>query len=256
METTCQRCHETLRDADRYCPVCGLPQLMYVAAELPVRALGSEEDDETSAAGGVPLDGQLGLAGSLGVEIQSGVGGIVWKPALRAALILGIPAGVLCSEITPIGPVLGLFWMVSAAAWAVSLYVKRTQIGRLSMASGARIGLVVGLLASWFTLILNGAYLWVERFLLHQGTQMDAQWLAQVEASMQMNQQMVTEMGMATAQSAQFQQTWRALMMSAEGRAGLELWGLLAGAAFLTFFAMLGGAMGARFLTQRGRTRA
>jgi hypothetical protein len=239
---------------------------MYVAAELPVPALGDEDEDEVGAA----VASGRGISASFGssfegessrsseksqVSVAGGlVGGISWKPALRAAMMVGIPAGLLCSELTPIGPALGLFWMVSAAAWAVSLYVKRARLGRLTMRAGARIGLVTGVLASWLMLVVNGAYIWVERFVLHQGTRMDADWITQVEAGLQGNQLLFAQMGMATAQSAQVAQASRALMMSPEGHAGLVLWEFLAGAAFLTFFAMLGGAMGARFLGNRGRS--
>lgn len=242
MDITCQRCHEILREPDRYCPVCGLPQFTYVASEQSVSS--PEEESET---------GTAATSSAVGGALT---GGIAWKPALQSALMVGIPAGVLCSELTPIGAGLSLFWMVTASAWAVSLYRKRTRMRRLSMGSGARIGLVTGMLASWLTLSVNGAYMWIERFLLHQGTQMDAQWLAQVETSLQLNQQMVAQMGVATDQALQFQHSWRALLLSTEGHAGLELWGMVAGALFLTSFAMLGGVMSARFLVPRGEVGA
>jgi hypothetical protein len=239
LEATCQRCHETLREADRYCPSCGLPQLIYVAAELPLVPFGDDADVKNGNA----VAGLAGLAD-----------GIAWRPALRAALMLAIPAGVLCSGLIPIGQSLGMFWIIGAAAWAVSLYSKRTNPGRLSMGNGARIGLVTGLFASWLTLSVNGVALWVARFVLHQGGQMDSMWANEVDSSLQLSQQMVAQMGMTAAQATQSTQFSRAWMLSAEGRAGIALSTFVAGAVFLVLFAMIGGALGARWLAQPRRT--
>jgi hypothetical protein len=238
LEATCQRCHETLRDGDRYCPVCGLPQLTFVAAETPVIAFGEDLPQDY----GVAATGRAGMAE-----------GIAWRPALRASLMLAVPAGVLCSGLIPIGQSLGLLWIVGAAAWAVGLYFKRARPGWLSMGTGARIGLVTGLFASWLTLSVNGMALWMARFVLHQGGQMDSAWASEVESSLQASQQMVAQMGMTSAQAAQSTQFSRALMLSAEGRAGIALSSVLAGTVFLIFFATIGGALGARWLAQPRR---
>ena len=49
---------------------------------------------------------------------------VEWKPALRAALILAVPAGLLSSGLSPLS-FFGLLWMAAAAAWAVMLYVRQ-----------------------------------------------------------------------------------------------------------------------------------
>ncbi len=241
MEATCQRCNESLREADRYCPSCGLPQLTYVASQSP--SVSILED-----AGGSPASYAAGLTGL--------ADGIAWRTALRAAVLFAVPAALLCSGLTPIGPSLGLIWVIGASAWAVGFYSKRTKPGLLTMGAGARIGLVTGLFASWLTLSVNGVALWVARFLLHQGSQMDSLWTSQVESSLQLSQQMVSDMGMTAAQAAQSTQFSRAWMLSAEGRAGIALTTFLASALFLVCFAMIGGALGARFLTQQRRPSA
>jgi len=238
LEATCQRCHETLREADRYCPVCGLPQLTYIASEAPLAPLGEENAQNH---------------GDATISRAAMAEGIDWRPALKASLILAVPAGVLCSGLIPVGQSLGMLWIIGAAAWAVSLYSKRTRPGWLPMGSGARIGLVTGLFASWLTLSVNGISLWVARFVLHQGSQMDSLWQNEVETSLQTSQQMVAQMGMTSAQAAQSTQFSRALMLSAEGRAGIAVSTFLGGAVFLVFFAMIGGALGARWLVQPRR---
>jgi len=234
LELTCQRCHETLREADRYCSVCGLPQLIYVAAETPVMPLE---------------DGQVSGGGNL-----SGLGnGIVWRPALQTAALLAIPAGLLSSNLTPI---LALVWIMGAAAWAVGLYAKRLRMGGVSIGNGARIGLVTGIFTAWLWFGANGVALWVTRFLRHQGGQIDSEWVSAVQSAFERNQQVVAQAGMSGAQAAQFLATtqWlQGLMLSPEGRAGCALAGLLVLAAILLLFATIGGAVGARFLTPTRR---
>ena len=153
---TCQRCHETIREEDRYCPVCGLPQLLYVPAEDALQPLSLESDSDRGVADPAGFAAP-GLRGSLQV--------FAWRPALRAAMILAVPAAVICSGLTPIG----LICMAGAAAWAVSLYSKRERTGWLSMGTGARIGLLTGVLASWLTLGMDGVSLWVARFFFAPG---------------------------------------------------------------------------------------
>ncbi len=146
--------------------------------------------------------------------------------------------------------------MTGAAAWAVALYVKRARPTWLSMGAGARIGLLTGVFASWMTLAVNGSALWFARFVLHQGSQMDALWQENVERSLEMSQQMMVQMGMASVQVAQAQQLNRAMMLSSEGRAGIALMGFVAGAAFLAVFAAVGGALSAKLMAKRGRPSA
>ena len=213
--------------------------MTYVASEIQQTAAGEEPtQDSGNGSGGWPVLSN----------------GIAWRPALKAALMLAIPAGVLCSALTPIGQSLGLLWMVGASAWAVNLYSRRARAGRLTAGSGARIGLVTGLFASWLTLSVNGIALWIARFVLHQGGKMDSLWSTEVESSLQLSQQMVAQMGMTAAQAAQSTQFSKAWMLSAEGRAGIALSTFLAGAVFLIFFAMIGGALGARWLVQPRRS--
>ena len=184
------------------------------------------------------------------------ISGIAWKPALQAALIVAVPAAVLCSELTAIGQALGLAWMIGAGAWAVSLYARRTRLGGMTMASGARIGLVTGLLVSWLTMAVNGGNVWFQRFVLHQGSQMDATWLADVDRSLLMSQQMSQQWGMTVAQAAQSTQTSRIWMLSPEGHVGIALFTLLVGTAFFIIFSIMGGAAGARFLVPARRPNA
>lgn len=121
------------------------------------------------------------------------------------------------------------------------------------MGAGARIGLVTGLFASWLTLSVNGIYLWLTRFVWHQGGQMDSDWLVFVDRLIQSEQQMFVQMGSASTAMTESLQMIRILMLSPEGRAGFALSNFVLGTSFLLFFATLGGAMGARLLVQSRR---
>jgi hypothetical protein len=230
MEITCKRCHRTLEAEDCYCPTCGLPQLVYTADTLPEESQPEHWDKAVPDAS----------------TIQ-------WKPALRVAILLAVPAGLLSSEISPVG-FFGLFWMAAAAAWAVTLYMRSQRPAWITLGAGARIGLVTGLLASWVAFGVSGGALFVQRFLLHRSSQIDAQWKTQVGLNQQIAQQLTSGMNMTdAAQMKAAQAQVQALMLSPWGHAGFVVFGLVVNAAFLLIFAVAGGALGARLLVRKRR---
>ena len=238
MEAICQRCHESLREPDRFCPACGLPQLIYVPAETPLIPLSTETGADDPAKTGY---------GTMPAQLAE-MSGIAWRPALQAALLLAIPVSVLSFGLLPVG----LLWMVGAAAWAVSIYARRTRTTQVPAGTGVRIGLITGLFASWLTFSFYGISLWVSRFVLHQGNQWDTLWQEQVDKAFQQNA--AAQMGIANAQSTQYMQSLRALMLSTDGRAGLTLSLVGTIAAFLVLFSIVGGAIGAKLpIRPRGR---
>ncbi len=220
MELTCSRCHQTVQAGDCYCPVCGLPQFVYTA-------------DSSSGAGQPERWG----------EAVRDAGTVEWKPALRSAIALAVPAGMLCAFLSRIGLV-GPLLMPIAAAWAVALYMRNRRPAWITIGAGARIGLVTGILGGWAAAFTTGVTLFATRFWLHQGKAFDDLWQNQIN---QVSQQL-SSMGF----DAQTIAANRALMLSPEGRAGSMLFnaGLLA--MVLLAFAIAGGALGARFL---GRPR-
>jgi hypothetical protein len=172
-----------------------------------------------------------------------------WKPALRTAILLAIPAGLLSCGISPVG-MLGLFWMSAAAAWAVTLYVRNQRPSWITTGAGARIGLVTGLIAGAVAFSASGGALFAQRFVLHRSSAIDTEWNARVEASHQLTQQLAVQMGVLDASRLQAQ---KALMLSPEGHAGIEAFGMASNAFFLLLFAAAGGAMGARLLARSRR---
>ena len=159
MELTCNRCHQSVPADSCYCPACGLPQLVY------------------SAEG----DGAVPPTTERWPEPVRDASSIDWKPGLRAALALAVPAGLLSSGISPLSP-LGIFWMAGAAAGAVVLYMRSQRPAWITMGAGARIGLVTGLIAGWVTFGVSGIWLFIQRVVLHQSGQIDSVYTAFLDA--------------------------------------------------------------------------
>jgi hypothetical protein len=219
MEITCSRCHQTIETDDCYCPACGLPQLLYTAEGVP----GQAQPEQWS-------------------EVVRDASEVEWKPALRTALMLAVPAGMLCA---PLG-IFGLFLMAMAAYFAVAIYVRSQRPAWITVGAGARIGLVTGVAGSWMAAATAGATLFAMRFLFHNGKVIDDFWLDYV------NQQMVqqwTTMGVDAATIA----VSKAWLLSPEGRAGFAMGGVLFLMGGLLLFAVGGGALGARLLARTRR---
>jgi len=232
METTCTRCHQATDAESCYCPHCGLPQLLYAADSAGGPATPERSSDTVRDAGTID-----------------------WRPAIRASLSLAVPAGLLSSALSPVG-ILGLFWMAGAAAWAVLLYMRSQRPAWITIGAGARIGLVTGLLAAWLAFAISGTALFVQRFVLHQSSQIDAEWKTRVTLSQEMAQEWTSGMGSsdtAHAEAMALRAQVQAWMMSPWGHAGIETFGVAVNSLFLLFFAAGGGALGARLLARRRR---
>ena len=229
MEATCTRCHQSIPEDSCYCPTCGLPQFVY-ASDDPVVPGPAQADRWT---------GVLQDAGS-----------VEWKSALRVALMLAVPAGLLSCGQSPVA-LLSLFWMAAAAAWAVSLYVRKQKPAWITAGAGARIGLVTGLLAGWFAFAASGGALYAMRFLFGHGKDFDDPWQALVAQMAQQWQQMSPD-----AQTAASLKWFAGWLLSAEGRAGSVLGGLCLLEMALLAFAAAGGAIGARLMSRTRRPEA
>ena len=159
MEASCNRCHQSVPAESCFCPTCGLPQLVY----------SSEDPSAPTAA-----ERWTGAAHDAAT--------VEWRPALRVALMLAVPAGLLsCGPVWP----LSLLWMAAAAAWAVTLYARGQRPGWVTTGAGARIGLVTGLLAGWFAFAVSSTTLYGMRTVFGQGKEFDDKWQGAVAQASQ-----------------------------------------------------------------------
>jgi hypothetical protein len=140
--------------------------------------------------------------------------------------------------------------MSAAASWAVVLYVRSQKPAWVTIGAGARIGLVTGLMGCWLAFAISGGSLFVQRYVQHQSGQMDSFYKTVVLDPFQAKtQQSISEMGQADG--AQMQAEFApvlAWMRSQTGHAGMWAMLLALNSVFLLFFAVAGGALGARLL--------
>jgi len=225
MEITCTRCHQTVEAENCYCPTCGLPQLQYSAENVPGQA---------------PAERWL--------EPVQDASIVDWKRAMRPALALAVPAGILCSLFSPVS-IFGLLWMTIAAAWVVSLYLRNRRPAWITVGAGARIGLVTGLVGAWTAAAASGISLFVMRFLLHQGKELDETWTTIISDQ-------VTRQWSSAGVDAQTINIYKGWLLSPEGRAGAMLSAVLFLVTILISFAVGGGALGARLQARARRPQA
>jgi hypothetical protein len=221
METTCTRCHQSVQAENCFCPVCGLPQLVYAA--------------DASAAPG---------QNERWNEAVRDAGSIDWKPALRSAFMLAVPAGLLSSMLSPLS-IFGMPLMAATGAWAVVLYVRSQRPAWITMGAGARIGLVTGVLGGWIAAASSGFTFFAMRFWFHQGSFYDDLW------SNLVNLQLIPQW-QAAGVDAQSLALMKSLILPPEARAGWLLAAVILLSMALLFFSVVGGAIGAR-LTARTR---
>ena len=222
MEITCTRCHQAVLADNCYCPTCGLPQLQYSAENVPGQA---------------PAERWL--------EPVKDASIVDWKRAMRPALALAIPAGALCSLFSPVS-IFGLLWMTIAAAWVVALYLRNQRPAWITIGAGARIGLVTGLLGAWTAAAASGLSLFVMRFFLHQGKTLDETWTTIISDQ-------VARQWTSAGVDAQTISLYKGWLLSPEGRAGSMLSAICFLVAVLIFFAVGGGALGARLQARARR---
>lgn len=231
MEITCTRCHQAVKAEDIFCPTCGLPQLVY-----------------SQDAGGTTGQAERWT------EAVRDASMVDWRSAMRAALLLAVPAGLLSSGLSPVG-LFGLLWMAASAAWAVVLYVRSQRPGWITIGAGARIGLVTGLAAAWLAFSIGGIALFAQRFVFHDTGLTDGLYNTYlVEPVQQVLQGSIAQMEPADAAQAQAMagdlHSW---LLSPWGHAGMWMLVFSVNSLFLLFFAIGGGALGARLSARMRR---
>ncbi len=221
MDLVCHRCSATLEPESYYCQACGAPQIRYVA----------EEGEAAQAMPGI----------SVNLQAAAGMGSSVsWKLAIRIAAIVGTAVGVL-SAVLAAGSVL---WVAVGAVVAMGIYHRRRPLTKLAPRVGARVGGLLGLIAATVAFAANSVLLVIQRYGLHQGSQIDAQLTAIVKQAAARAATMDPQAPVAT-----FTNFW----LSAEGRIGLILLTMAFLSVLIVLFAIAGGVLGAQiYRSSRG----
>lgn len=219
----CIRCHADLPTGSAFCPACGAPQLRVTQDEIAAAAAA--------------------LA-STNTPRMPDLRTIQWPAAITVALICGSITGLLCSVL--FGPLLALFILCSfaGAIAAVALYGRRNPLAGLGGGIGLRIGLLCGLFGASVSTLLSSIALVLERYVFHQGADIDNNLNSVVHQLTQITGQITPE-----GQVNPFLN----LVAGPEGHAIILVTGAIGTFFFMLFFSMIGGAAGGHYFMARRR---
>ena len=211
MVAHCHRCSATLEDDASFCPHCAAPQLLVAPPQ---------ETTETAAPG--PIHS---FAHDRAID---------WQSVIRLALWIAIPVGLIAPFFFPM--------VIAGPIILISLYRRRRPQSPLDGKTGFRIGSLLGLLAAYVSAFGLAGWQLFERYSLHQGSTLDAQFVMQVQQSAEATQRM------AQSNSVNAQQA-RAMLdffLSPDGRVTYTFFYTAALAFGIVLLAGLGGMLGAR----------
>lgn len=183
-------------------------------------------------------------AGNAATGVRAGSGRVFWPAAIRVALLVGIPAGILSGlSMLSWGCCL---WIGGGAALAISLYHKRSPASpRLSVRSGMGVGALAGLIAAYSSVATTAISRVVDRFLFHRGAEIDKFYEMVI-------QQSSTLVHSNVAAEAQWQK-YVHFLLTPDGRAAYMLMNSVTTSLGIIAISALGGALGARLLAGRKR---
>jgi hypothetical protein len=219
MDLTCYRCSNTLHEGDGFCPHCGAQQLVV---------------DTSEAASPQPPQQRLGIDPS---RVQ-------WRVAIISAILVAVPVGLLSA----LAGMSSLFVIAGGFA-TIALYRRRSE-AFTDGSIGWRVGAILGGAAAFIATATDGLRLVVERYLLHHGATIDAQFRT---AAQQLADQALKTNTEAMQQAPQFVHKWAAFWLSPDGHAAIQLLTASIVAAGMILFAATGGAIAGRILAMRPR---
>jgi hypothetical protein len=215
MVAHCYRCSGLLEDEATFCPQCAAPQL---------RVAPPEETAEPTpgATHAFPHNRRT----------------IDWQKIIRLALWIAIPVGFIAPFFFPL--------VIAGPIVLISMYQRRRPGTPLDGRSGFRIGTLLGVLAAYVSAFGLAGWQIFERYSLHQGSTLDAQFAMQVQQSAEATQRMAQ----GNSMNAQQARAMLDFFLSPDGRVTYTFFYTAALAFGIVLLAGLGGLLGAR-LTRR-----
>jgi hypothetical protein len=220
MEQACHRCGNPVREGDGFCAHCGAPQLIVEAADAAVQ--------------------QQQQAVRFRGETQP----VDWRAAILCALLVAVPVGLL-SALTSISSL----FVIAGGFVTMALYRRRsaaTTDGRI----GWRVGAILGAASAAVACAADAARLLTDRYLLHQGQVIDAEFSA---IAQQVADQALKANPEALQRTPQLIQVWTAFWLSPDGHAAIGLLTASMVSLGMVLFAAAGGAIAGRVLAMRTR---
>ncbi|MBT9331608.1 hypothetical protein [Paracidobacterium acidisoli] len=225
MEAVCHRCGGSLVDSGIFCPHCGAPQLRVQE--------GDEADLQQPAA--------VQRSGTRDRHKVS------WKPAITSALLLAVPLGLISGLVG-----FSIFLLLAGGFAAVALYRRNCPSALADGQVGWRIGAVAGLLTSFIAALMEAGDLVIHRYFLHNAGKIDQQFQTMAQ---QVADSALKSGSEGAPQAAELLHHWVAFWLSPDGHAAIQLLTVAIVSFGTVLFAAAGGALGARILAARERTR-
>lgn len=212
MVTHCHRCAGVLDEDATFCPHCAAPQLRVIPQEATEASAGEmhpRAHDRRS---------------------------IDWRNVIRLAIWTAVPVGIIAPFFFPM--------VIAGPVVMISMYQRRRPAMALDGKTGFRIGALMGVLAAYVSAF--GLAIWeiFERFWLHHGSAMDAQYAMQVQQSAETTQRMAQSNPM----NAQQARAMLDFFLSPNGRVTYTFFYTAVMAFGIIVLAGLGGMLGARLM--------
>ncbi len=217
MEQTCHRCGTSVSREDTFCPVCGAPQLNF-----DVSMQESPESGEPST-------------------LHARPGQVRWRDAIAAAILVAVPAGILCG--LPLLAAGSLLWVMGGSSLAILLYRKKHPMAPMTAKHGFRIGILAGLVISYVSIAVTSILRVVQRYSMHKGDVIDSDYESVISQSMTMFQ--------ATPETQAQMRSFFHFMLTPDGRAAWSFMNMLTVTVMTLLFAALGGYVGVRLFRVR-----
>jgi hypothetical protein len=163
---------------------------------------------------------------------------IDWRSVIRLALWIAIPVGLIAPVFFPL--------VIAGPIVLISMYQRRVPGTPLNGKAGFRIGTLLGLLAAYISAFGLAGWQLLERYSLHQGSALDAQFALQVQQSAEATQRMAQ----GNSMNAQQARAMLDFFLSPDGRVTYTFFYTAVLAFGIVLLAGLGGMLGAR-LTRR-----
>ena len=233
----CHRCGTLIDVSCPFCPQCGSPQLSVPQYDMP--------EQEAAGAGGANYSGAAVAASGAPPLHALAADGVQWKLAVWACFIVALAAGLLCAValIVPALYSVAFFWTLSGSVIALAVYQRRAPMARLDGGTGARIGLLTGILMASALAFAGSIFMALLRYVWHKGADFDAQISDAIHQGM--------ARAAENSPDPQLVQSSLKSLLSPEGRAGYTLAMGAFLAVLLVVFSTISGAVGAKLMPRR-----
>jgi hypothetical protein len=220
MDLACHRCGNPVRDGDGFCAHCGAPQLVVEPGDAAVQ-------QQQQA-----------------VRFRGDTQPVDWRAAIICALLVAVPVGLL-SALTSISSL----FVIAGGFVTIALYRRRSAAftdGRI----GWRVGAILGVASAAVACAADAARLLADRYLLHQGQAIDAEFSTMAH---QVAEQALKANPEALQRTPQLIKIWTGFWLSPDGHAAIGLLTAFMVSLGMVLFAATGGAIAGRILALRAR---